>query len=247
MIRRFLLLLLLASGAGAGEAAPLIVLKLDDLNAAPYARGGFERVFRVLQKRNVAASFGVITNSCAGDGASRDYFAQLRRWAESGKVELWHHGWAHQRGEFQGSGLDAQRRRLRDGWTAVKQATGVEMATFGAPFGEVDADTITALREMPEIRIWFGPREAASMGMPVVLHQRATMEAKVGVVSYELFVDSFERQRGADYLVVLGHPPYWDDASHRAFDRVVQFCLAQGCRFATAAEAVRLLRTQAVE
>jgi peptidoglycan/xylan/chitin deacetylase (PgdA/CDA1 family) len=241
MIMRLLLLLLLLAGV-ACHGAPVVVLKLDDLNGAPYARAGFERVFRVLQKRNVRASFGVITNSCAADGAKADYFAQLRRWTDSGRVELWHHGWTHQRGEFQGSGRDAQRRHLRDGLAAVKQATGIEMTTFGAPFGEIDRDTIAALQDVPAIRVWFGPREAAPSVAAFVLHQRAPMEPKVGVVSYELFVESFERQRDATYLVVLGHPPYWDEASHRAFDRIVQFCLAQGCKFATAAEAAALLR-----
>lgn len=224
------------------DAAPLIVLKLDDLSAAPYARGGFERVFRVLKKRNVRASFGVITNSCADDGTKADYFAQLRRWTEGGRVELWHHGWSHERGEFKGSGHEEQRRRMRDGLAAVKQATGVAMTTFGAPFNETDRDTLAALREVPEIRVWFGPRDAAGAVEAFVLHQRAAIELKVGVVSYELFVDSFERQRDATYLVVLGHPPYWDEASHQAFDRVVQFCLAKGCKFATAAEAAELLR-----
>lgn len=225
-----------------GRAEPIIVLKLDDLSAAPYSRGGFERVFRVLKKHNVNASFGLFTNSCAEETRTADYVAQLRRWAESGRVELWHHGWDHQRGEFKGSGADAQRRHLLDGLAAVKEAVGVEMVTFGAPFAETDADTIAVLNAVPQIRVWFGPKEAQGQVKALVLYERAPLEEKVGVVSYERFVEAFGKHPEASYFVVVGHPPYWDEASHQAFNRVVQFCVARGCTFATATEAAALLR-----
>jgi peptidoglycan/xylan/chitin deacetylase (PgdA/CDA1 family) len=242
-LRAFVLWVLLAGGlAGIGRAAPIIVLKLDDLSSAPYARGGFERVFRLLKKHNLNASFGLFTQSCAEENRPADYGAQLRRWVEGGRVELWHHGWDHQRGEFKGSGVEAQRRHLSDGLAAVKSAAGVDLVAFGAPFAETDADTITVLNDLPQIRVWFGPAGAQNRVKALVLHERAPLEAKVGVVSFELFVESFEKQAGSRYLVLVGHPPYWDEASFRAFQQVVQFCVARGCRFATASEAAALLR-----
>lgn len=242
-IRAFLLAaLIVGAPTGFAREAPVIVLKLDDLSFAPYARGGFERVFRVLKKYNLNASFGVFTQSCADEARPADYSTQLRRWVEGGRVELWHHGWDHRRGEFKGSRVKAQRRDLLDGLAAVKSATGVDVVTFGAPFAETDDDTIEALNSVPQIRVWFGPPHAQQRAKALVLHERAALETKVGVVSYELFVESFEKHRDARYLVVMGHPPYWDDASHRAFQQVVLYCVARGCRFATAREAAALLR-----
>ncbi|MEO7413881.1 MAG: hypothetical protein ABIZ81_11035 [Opitutaceae bacterium] len=54
-------------------------------------------------------------------------------------------------------------------------------------------------------------------------------------MDYDLFVREFGARTGAAYIVVQGHPPYWDAASHEAFGRIVDYCLAQGCSFATPA------------
>lgn len=222
-------------------AAPTIVFKLDDLSDAAYARDGFARAFRVLEQNGVRGSFGLITRSCADDGSKAGYFAQLRSWATSGRIELWHHGWDHRRGEFRGTDAKTQLAHLRDGLSVVHAACGVAMTTFGAPYGEVDVATVEALNALPEITGWFA-QPAPGTVHATFLAERAAMEVKTGVVSYERFVENFERKKGARYLVVLGHPPYWDDASHHAFERVIAFCREQGCSFATPAEMVAQLR-----
>lgn len=236
-------LLALVMGALRVAGAPTIVLKLDDLTDAPYAREGFDRVAHLLAERKIPASFGLMTESCADNGHKADYYALIRRWATTGEIEIWHHGWDHARGEFKDASEAVQREHLQRGCAVVQEKLGITLHTFGAPFDEIDDSTITAMNATPQLNVWFA-RPVRAPTNAVLLSNRSRLESRVGVIDYDGFVASFKKNAGKPYLVLTAHPPYWKDESFVAFSRVLAFCVQAGCRFVTPTQMAAELRNE---
>lgn len=209
---------------------PVVILKLDDLRDTEKARGGFSRVFDVLQERKVNAGFGIIADSCEDDGRKQPYYDLIKKWADSGRVEIWHHGYDHVKGEFSDGDYARQLDHLQRANRLLAEKCGIDLVSFGAPFNANDAATVQALNAVPQLAVWMFPGIATGSKQRL-LTIRCNMEPKTGVVDYDLFVKQYAAHAAAAYIVVQGHPPYWDEASHAAFVRIVDFCLKQGCRF----------------
>ena len=211
---------------------PVVIFKLDDLRDTEKARHGFSRVFDVLVAKNIHAGFGIIADSCEDNGNKTSYYDLVRRWAASGRVEIWHHGYDHVQGEFSDGNYARQVEHLQKANRLVAEKCGVTLRSFGAPFNANDAATVRALNDTPQLAVWMFSNNSVGAKQRL-LTIRCNMEPKTGVVSYDLFVKDYAAHVGAAYIVVQGHPPYWDDASHAAFTRIVDFCRAQRCAFAT--------------
>ncbi|MEO7598206.1 MAG: DUF2334 domain-containing protein [Opitutus sp.] len=216
------------------SAAPVVILKLDDLRDTEKAREGFARVFDVVVSRQIKGGFGIIADSCEDNGHKQSYYDLIRTWAGSDRIEIWHHGYDHVKGEFSDGNTTRQREHLKKANRLLQEKCGITLRSFGAPFNATDAATVQALTSVPQLTVWMFPGKAVGAKQRLLINP-CKMEPKTGVVDYDLFVREYAARSDSAYIVVQGHPPYWDEASHEAFVRVVDYCLAQGCTFATPA------------
>lgn len=247
---RFLSLLTLAlpagvlfaapEGGGAGDIRPLrIVLKLDDI----WAVDGkwperWQRVDAFCAERGIPYTVGVITNSLEGDNP--EYLASLKDIAQSGRAELWHHGYDHRAWEadgkklreFQGTGYEHQLAHLQKAQALGKEKLGVTFTTFGAPFNATDADTVRALEQLPEITVWmFAPRNTGSAKFTTPQIPAVNIEHPVHKPNFEQFKLGYEKHKADPYLVMQGHPMSWDEAAFAEFTRIVEFLRTEGAVF----------------
>lgn len=231
----------LAFTANAGQATePLrVVLKLDDV----WATDGdlperWKRVDAFCAGRGVPYTMGVICNSLEGD--SPRYFEALRTIAESGRAELWHHGYDHKQWEaegakvweFKGSGYEHQLDHLRRAQALAKAKLGVTFTTFGAPFNATDADTVRGLEQLPDIKVWlFAPRDVVSSKFTTPNISAVNIEHPVHKPDFGQFKLGYEQHKNDPFLVMQGHPNSWDDNAFAEFARIVDFLRAEGARF----------------
>lgn len=222
------------------QAGCAIVLKLDDLRDKPHYLAGFARVLAVLRQHEIVGSVGVIGDSLEGPGKA-GYHAFLRE-LQAGGVELWNHGWLHQRdvergvSEFKHTGVAEQTATVQRTQAALLEATGVRPRCFGAPYNWNDQATEAALLAAG-LDVWFFPEAGTHHAAQIVaLTQRVDIEVRTGVVDEAFFTTNLTAAACVDYAVLQGHPAMWDEASFAAFERIVLALKAQGCVFMTATQ-----------
>ncbi len=229
-----------ADTASAGAPAPLrVVLKLDDVWVV---NGGLSERWQLVDafcaERDIPYTIGVIANVLEGDNPA--FIDALRGIAESGRAELWHHGYDHKAWEadgkklreFQGTGYEHQLEHLQKAQALGKEKLGVTFTTFGAPFNATDADTVRALEQLPEITVWmFAPRNTGSTKFTTPQIPAVNIEHPVHKPNFEQFKLGYEKHKADPYLVMQGHPMSWDDAAFAEFTRIVDFLRAEGAQF----------------
>ncbi|HZH04961.1 MAG TPA: polysaccharide deacetylase family protein [Myxococcaceae bacterium] len=219
-------------------AAPTVVLKLDDLTAWAPRVAAFQRVASLIYQRKIKAGFGLIGNSLVDDGTKQGYYDVVRGFADSGRIEIWHHGYDHAdlgdgRYEFSGPSYRRQLRHMAITVWLLAEKCGVTVRSFGAPFNLNDLNTVSVLERFPQIKVWMFPSE--DEGSTKVLlragQTRVNMEPSTGVVDYQYFVDNYNRAKGKPIMVLQGHPGGWTDESFQAFDQILDFLDAQGVTY----------------
>lgn len=233
-------------------AAPLVVLKLDDMTVANgMVPGRWQRLTRFAEERRMKTSIGLIGNSLEGEHPG--YAAELKRLAATGLIEFWHHGYDHKRWEkggktlceFSGTDKEHQGRHFQLTQELAKQKLGLTFRTFGAPFNATDAVTAGVLAESPEIRVWLQGDSKAPAGKWVArIDYAVNIETPVHKPNYEALVKGYEAgsKNPPRYYVLQGHPMSWDEAAFAEFVRIIDFLTAKGCRFVLPAELPELLK-----
>ena len=240
---------------GNALAAPLIVLKLDDMNVVNgKVPERWQRLTRFVEERRLKTSIGIIGNSLEGEHP--EYIAELKRLAGTGWIEIWHHGYDHRRWddggkticEFSGTTKELQLHHFERTRDLARQKLGVEFRTFGAPFNATDAATIAVLAAAPDIRVWLqgDPRQPAGKYIARMLNE-VNIEQPVHKPNYHAFVIGYEarRENPPAYLVLQGHPNSWDDDAFGEFTRIVDYLTTRGCRFVLPADLPGLVEINA--
>lgn len=252
-IRRPLITAMMTSLAfGNALAAPLVVLKLDDMNVANgRVPERWQRLCRFAEERRMPTSIGIIGNSLEGDHP--EYISELKRLAGTGLFEFWHHGYDHKRWEqdgvtlceFSGTNNEHQSRHFQLTRDLAKQKLGITFRTFGAPFNATDAVTVEVLAASPDIRVWLqgDPRRPAGKFVATMVNG-VNIENPVHKPNYEAFVRGYEAGRGNPprVYVLQGHPNSWDEGAFAEFTRIVEFLSAEPCRFVLPADLPGLLK-----
>jgi peptidoglycan/xylan/chitin deacetylase (PgdA/CDA1 family) len=224
----------------ANGALPLIMLKLDDLTKVTPR---WQRLVDFLEAEGIHCSIGII-----GDALEKED-PILAEWVKSrqakGTVEFWNHGYvsafakdAVKKGEFVGTGYEAQLKELKRSQELARQRFGFDFLSFGPHDSGTDADTYLALEQIPELKIiWFYGPKAPSTTSKIVIERRIELEVPIFVPNPGAVKDRFEKNgRTRDYLAMQGHANMWDDARFAAFQQAVRYLKEQGCRFVTASE-----------
>ena len=220
-----------------------VVLKLDDLTPKGARPGeavnaNWRRVVDFLAKEQVPAAIGLIGAGC--ESASPEFWGWVKAtFGEGTRFELWNHGYTHaekpringkRQCEFAGPSAEEQRASWQRTFDLVKSKTGIEMTALGAPFNQVDGNTVEMLRATPQITSWFyGWNNAPS---------RVTVLPRVCDLEFPTMKPNFEKAK-ADFLekgvgrvfAVQGHAGAWKPAQFEEFKKYVLFLKSQGVTF----------------
>lgn len=181
-----------------GRDTPVVLLKLDDLDAGNYDH--FNQVTQLMVDQRLRASYGVVSARTAGMGV-QDISARMCSWfaqqQQTGAVEFWNHGFQHVRGEFDEQDRAAQLSSLGRA-QAMLEGCGIEIRAFGAPYNQNNQYTEDVILRLPNLRVWFFPVKEFVSAVPndqILLltpeSTRCDMETQAGMVSFDTFAKNY--------------------------------------------------------
>jgi peptidoglycan/xylan/chitin deacetylase (PgdA/CDA1 family) len=233
------------------ETKRIAIIKADDVTGV---NPKWERFFKLAQQLGVPVSAGVIGNSFDKQDAKYDEW--LKTWEATGKVEFWHHGWDHRRwdeagqykSEFSGSGFDHQKDHLAKTQEAAKAALGKPFIAFGTPFNDMDADTVKALNELPELKMFFCRAQsepAKELKDKILLPMNLQGENDgTGKPNFAKFKEAYEKKKADPSLTFCAfqfHPGAFAEEGFAEFSAIVEFLKAEGWTFMLPAEYAKSL------
>lgn len=227
--------------ADAADASQVIVLKLDDIVTDNAPR--WQRVTDFLEANDLKASYGIIGYALEDDNPA--FFKWIKDLHGSGRIEFWNHGCrkrlaSDKAGEFEGS-YEEQKKSLERTQELAKEKLGIELNAFGPHWSGTNEGTAKALKEIPEITMWF---YGSSQNSGKFLFKRVlTLENPTHVPNLEKFKARYEQvARNETCLALQGHPNSWDDDRWDNFVKIIEYLKAQGCVFMTPSEYVASLK-----
>lgn len=228
-----------AAPAPVVQSGPLIVLKLDDMvTEQGKVPARWKRVTDFAETRGLKISIGIIGNSLEGE--SPPYFAELKRLAGTGLIELWNHGYDHRRWteegktvfEFLGPNEEQQREHVLRGQRLAQEKLGVTFRAFGSPFNANDTTTARVLAEIPEIRVWLYGDAKTPAGKFVARRVGAVnIESPVHKPNLAALISGLAAHAGEPYFVIQGHPNSWGETGFAEFVRIVDHLQTGGAKF----------------
>lgn len=236
---------------GAEDAAPVVMLKLDDLvrhgrNPEATVSPRWQRTTEFLEGEKIKASYGILVESL--DAECPGYVAWLKQRLAAGWIEIWDHGYYNRfpeelkiegrTAENVGAPAAVQAELFRKSFSVVKAKIGIDMAAFGPHTTAVDGATYEALEGIPEIRmVWFYGPPKGMRTSKVVIQRLMELERPLFVPNPEQLKENFEKKRATlPYVAIQGHPNQWDDERFENFKKAVIYLREQGCKFVTPSE-----------
>ncbi len=238
------------AGAAGEAAAPIILLKLDDVTA----RGNqpqnavsprWQRVADFIEQNELKAGFGIICFSLETDNPA--YFQWIKERQARGKIEFWLHGYRartkeDKTGEYEQGTFEEQRAVFAKCEELAKEKLGFEFKAFGPHWSGTTDATDQALEATPEVKLWlYGPKQPKyfkRVSVPRVM----AIENPTFVPDAAKFAASYEKQGAAQKVLVLqGHPDQWTDERWAGFLKIIDFLKSKGCSFMTPTEYLQSL------
>lgn len=211
---------------------PVVILKLDDVRGRSDATSynNFDKIYDYAVENNIPMAFGVIGNSL--EVHDQDYYDTLKKWDESGLVEVWHHGYYHsyfnENGEIWAEGdtskygeyklsYEKQLDSFSKTYNLLKEKAGIEVKSLGAPFNATDDTTVEMLNEnYPGVKVVMTALDEINLPQytvePNFLHltNRINVESATGVFSdFEQFKANFASKLEDDYILIQMHGGLW--------------------------------------
>jgi len=231
----------------ARKAPPFIMIKVDDLKSV---RGKvhplWKKLVDFLKERKIKAGIGIICDSLEGD--SPEYFKWIRDQQASGLIEFWNHGYDHKEWtegdkklqEFKGTSYEHQKQHLTRANQLAREKLGFPFQSFGAPFNATDQNTVKALAEDPDIKIWlYG--DLKNPGGKIVLDRvgSVNIENPTFLPSLEKFMAGYAKYPDREFFVIQGHPAHWTEERFQQFVKIIDFLTAEKAVFTTPSDYVR--------
>lgn len=232
----------------AAKAAPVVILKLDDVGPSGEQGGPvsprWRRVADYVEKNNLKAAFGIICFSLETDNPA--YLEWIKEWQKRGLIEFWLHGYRNRTaedktGEFELASAPEQQAVLERCERLARQRLGFELVAFGAHWSGTTEETEKAVQAVPEIKVWLcGPKNSKfykRLSMPWTI----ALEEPIFVPDFAKFKAAYEKSGTAEPVLTLqGHADAWDDARWGEFVKIVEFLQSKGCRFMTPSEYLKV-------
>lgn len=216
----------------------IAILKADDVmfDEDTIIPAGWRRYFDTMIDKKIKSSAGIICNSLTV--ATPAYFYRLKELARSGYIEFFNHGYDHvlmavnENGEtyceFWNTSYEHQKEHFLKAQNLAKQKLNITMHTFGAPGNRIDHNTVKAINEVGDLKIWLYGDSAAHK---LVLTNRKTLESPLPVPNYEAFLADYDPD--LDYCVFQLHPRRWSDEDFAQYERIIDYLIDQEVTFLT--------------
>jgi peptidoglycan/xylan/chitin deacetylase (PgdA/CDA1 family) len=214
---------------------PVIILKLDDFYVKDGVISG-RQALDTLADRKVKAGLGFIVEKSDETLANFKPYLQLKAKDGAPLFEIWHHGLDHKNPEFSGTGYEYQKQHFDSATHLMKQLSGVQMHSFGAPYNASDSNTNRVISEDRNYKVsMFNKINPSEKDGFINLSNRINVEITTGKPDYEYFVANYQKSKSLykDYIVLQAHPPHFKDDAIVQFTKIIDFLIAEGFSFET--------------
>jgi len=231
--------------SGSQATRQVIIFKFDDLRES--TQSAFQKAADIITRKECKAGFGIVGNSCEGNGEKETYFNRIKNFNNTGRIEIWAHGYDHfMRGdtltEFRNMPYQHQYEHFKKTLDLVYEKFGIIMHTFGTPGNKSDSTTNIVINQFPQIEVYLFPFLSDTTNKQLLLKSRVDMEQGVGNINYEYFVKNYTERAGRPYMVLQGHPAMWKEEGFNTFGRIIDFLRTKGIDFMTPYEYCKSLK-----
>ena len=211
----------------------LVILAADDLKffISDILPPQWDRFISYIKSKGIVSGIGLIGRSLVEGNSS--YLALVASLQSSGNFEIFNHGYTHdltpQWDEFQNTTYDFQKEHLLLTQDLAQSTVNITLHAFVAPGGYIDSNTIKAIDEIDDIKIWFGgdPRSTK-----IVLNEPyCHIESPTFYPNYQEFVSRYSPDSGL--YVFHFHPYEWDDRGFGDFQKIIEYLIQEGVTFVT--------------
>lgn len=229
-----------AADTATADKSVYVILKLDDLT---WPSPAWKRTLEHLQAKGVKSSVGVICNSLEKD--RQPYYTWIKEIKATGLVEFWCHGLDHKQWkegdtdfmEFKGPSYEQQKAHLVRCQQLALEKLGEPWRTFGAPFNAIDDNTLKALSEDPELKVFLYGKPADAAKTPNLLildRSQMNIENPLFKPNAERLERDFKALAGKrDLFTIQGHPNNWDEPRFAEFVKLIDFLIQKNVIFTT--------------
>lgn len=235
---------------------PTIILKFDDVKSKTRDCPMWNGVLDFLMLRKIKSSAGVIGRFLNEDDPKM--IDWIKKTNSTGYVEFWNHGYYHpipnvQHSEFFNKSVEEQCFSLKHTQKLGRNKCEIHFSTFGAPYNKIDNNTITALKQFPNIKILFYKFEGIELVEPSIFtikikkryeetYESPDKKISYFTLSYDTFVKRYNslktNTKDDPYEVLQFHPGGWkEDCSVYEFSRIIDYLLEiENAKFVTPTE-----------
>ena len=227
---------------------PYVILKLDDLWCKDdVVHPGWEKVISFLNEQEIKGTIGLIGESLEKENL--EYFKWIKNREQEGH-EIWNHGFCHCRdrevgiSEFRGKSEEDQFRSIQQTQVLAEEKLGITLRTFGAPYNNTDQETINALEEISDLKVWlYKETELPTDKYIMDRIPEVNIEYPVHQPDYEKFVLGYRKNEHEALLVIQGHPRSWteDESRFSEFKKIITFLQKEQVEFITPYEYYRFI------
>lgn len=219
----------------------VIILKADDLifgDSAHVFPERWQKYLDYIRQKEVKSSVGIILNSL--DKGTPAYAREVKALQVREGIELWNHGYTHQMNgtdangtkfhEFWNTSLEHQITQLRRSQAVAREKLGLTLHTFGAAGNAQDSNTVKALAQFPDLKVWL--RGDTTSNKFILKKQSGDLvEFPVHNPDYQQFIAHYDPSKS--YLLLQYHPMSWDERRFGEFTKIIDYLLTKNVVFMT--------------
>ena len=233
----FILLGCLCSGSVENHTGQFVIIKADDVrfDKDNVISPRWQRFIDYIQNKKIKAGLGIIGDSF--EKGNEEYYSLLKDIHKRGYIEFWNHGYDHRSNytdenrtstywEFQNTSYDRQLEHITKTQELAKVKLGITLHTFGAPHNHVDENTLKALEEIDELKVWlYGNPSFSKLNLGYTVRT----EFPTHNPHYDKFVENYKSDLRCFVLQV--HPNSWGDERFVQFEKIIEFLTGKGVTF----------------
>lgn len=234
----------------------VVILKLDDLRDSTYHN--FHLIADYIITNNFKASFGINGKYLLNKDSKHPLIRSTTFWANTGNIEIWHHGWDHSKAEdrswfeYKNRDYKEQFHDFKNTLDIVKELCSITMHTFGSPYNQNDKTCVDVIDQFHEMKVFLFPRTPVTEQMELSISKgsgRLDIEnGETGKVDYNYFLDNYENYKSSmDYMVLQAHPGQFNRESLSIFKIICNYLRDKGHRFMTPYEFYKYKQSKDIE
>jgi hypothetical protein len=226
-----------------------IMLKADDFgyDKVNVVSDNWRLFIDLIKLKKIKASLGLIGRALTE--GNDQYFSYVKNLNASGDFEIWNHGYSHlltgrdSTGhiyhEFWNTSYGIQRGSLLRTQNLAREKLNITLKVFGAPGNNIDQNTLKALNENRDIKVWY-------FGMDDYLNLDLRRLAEIEFPTFFPDFQQFQLHYSSEpsYLVLQIHPNAWDSKGFSEFEKIIDFLIQNNVTFINPSAYYEFLRNK---